>query len=561
MIPINVVRSDSDEKMEELGLAVLEQNQLKDEGGEMDMPVNIIPQPNKVKSYNQSFLISPKSAICYQGVSHAGEFLCGLLGLEHKEKGDIRLVIDDAIRHEEGYYLKIDDAGVVIRAQTDKGLFYGVQTLRQLLPVCVEQNGIYDEVSVAQVEIEDEPRFIYRGFMFDSARHYFSVETILELIDLLALHKLNRFHWHLTDDQGFRIEIDKFPKLFDIASKRKETQYKGFILPWIKKFDGKPYSGIYSKEQIREVVSYAKKRHIEVIPEIDMPGHFMAALAAYPEYSCTGGPFEVRTGWGISKDVLCVGKPQSIQFAKDILSEIIELFPFKHVHIGGDETPIDRWKKCPDCQQLKAKKGFKKDSELQRYFTSEIINFLRSKGCEVYAWDEILKDGTFSEITVQNWSPTGGRRIIQSIKEGQKCIISNVSKYYLDYPFHVFPLRSTYTFDPQLKGLSKQDTKNILGVEAPLWTEAVDTVERIHWQMFPRLTAVSESAWTFNKNKDFNGFLSRLDDIEKRYDALGVAYATKASYRYDGRSRMLKILFSSDHVATLEYQKYKETEN
>lgn len=524
------------------------------------MQVSIIPQPNKIKSVDRVYAVSPKSAIRYREESGAGEFLCGLLGLNHGENGDIRLEIDEAVRHEEGYLLKIDEAGVVIRARTDAGLFYGAQTLRQLLPVSVEKEGIQGEAPVAHVEIEDEPRFAYRGFMFDSARHFFPVETILELIDLMAMHKLNRFHWHLTDDQGFRIEIDRYPRLAAIASKRKESQCKGFALPWTKEYDGKPHSGVYTKEQIRQVVVYAQKRHIEVIPEIDMPGHVVAALAAYPEYSCTGGPFEVRTGWGISKDVLCVGKPQSLQFAKDILSEVIALFPFRHIHIGGDETPTDRWKECPDCQRLKKEKGFRKESELQRWFTGEIVAFLKQKGCEVHAWDEVLKDGVIPEITVQNWTPTGGKRIVKSIKEGQKCIVSNISKYYLDYPFHVFPLRSTYNFDPHLKGLSVQEAGNILGVEAALWTEAVDTVARIHWQMFPRLTAVSESAWTFNENKELDAFLSRLEDIEKRYNALGVAYAAKASYEYDGRLGPLRILVAPDHVATIEYKRYKEAD-
>ncbi len=526
-----------------------------------NMSVQMIPQPNRIKSYHQSFRINPQTAICYPGTSYAGEFLCDLLRLEQKETGEIKLVIDDAIRHEEGYFLKISDDGIVIRAKTDKGLFYGAQSLRQLLPVSIEQTGICAEVSITHVEVEDEPRFGYRGFMLDSARHFFPVETILGLIDLLALHKLNRFHWHLSDDQGFRIELERFPKFAEIASKRKETQCKGFVLPWTRRFDNTPYSGIYTKEQIREVVAYAKKRYIEVIPEIDMPGHFSAALAAYPEYSCTGGPFDVRTSWGISKDVLCVGKEQSLRFVEDVLREVIELFPYKHIHIGGDETPVDRWKKCSDCQRLKAEKGLRKNSELQRYFTSKIADFLKSEGCETLAWDEILKNGTLPEITVQNWSPTGERRLIRSIKEGQKCIISNVSKYYLDYPFHIFPLKSTYNFDPELKGLSKLDARNIIGVEAPLWTEAVDTEKRLHWQMFPRLAAVSESAWTLNENKNFERFLFRLEGLEKRYDALGVTYATKRSYRYDGRSRTLRILLASDHVATIEYQRYHETED
>ncbi|MPM05323.1 Beta-hexosaminidase [bioreactor metagenome] len=523
------------------------------------MSVQIIPQPNKIKMYQQSFIIGPNSAICYQGESYAGEFLCDLLGLAHKKTGDINLVIDDTIRHEEGYFLKISEDGIMIRAKTDQGLFYGVQSLRQLLPASIEQNGICSEIQVAQAEVDDEPRFRYRGFMLDSVRHFFSVETILGLIDLLALHKLNKFHWHLSDDQGFRIDIEKFPKLSEISSKRKETQCKGFVLPWTKRLDHTPYFGIYTKEQIRQVVAYAKKRYIDVIPEIDMPGHFLAALAAYPEFSCTGGPFEVRTGWGISKDVLCVGKPQSLQFVKEILREVIELFPYKHIHIGGDETPYDRWKKCPDCQRLRAAQGFQKNSELQRYFASEIVSFLKNEGCEVVAWDEILKEGTFPEVTIQNWSLTGGKRIIRGIKEGQKCIVSNATKYYLDYPFHVFPLRSTYTFNPELEGLSKPDAQNILGIEAPLWTEAVDSALRIHWQMFPRLTAVSESAWTLEENKSFESFLTRLEYMNKRYDALGVNYAAKASYRYDGKPRILKVFLAPDHVATLEYQKYYMT--
>ena len=453
--------------------------------------------------------------------------------------------------------LNISTEGIYIKARCDAGLFYGVQTLRQLLPPSIEREKIKEEVKLPNLNIEDDPLFSYRGFMFDSVRHFFPVDVILHLIDLMALHKLNRFHWHLTDDQGFRIEIDKFPKLASVSSARKESQFKGFILPWTKKYDGTPHFGIYTKDEIRQVVEYARTRHIEVIPEIDMPGHFVAALAAYPEYSCSGGPFEVRTGWGISKDVLCVGKPQAIQFAKDILSEVIELFPYKHIHIGGDETPTGRWKKCPDCQKLMRKNGFKHESWLQRYFTEEIVTFLKSKGCSVIGWDEVLKDGVIPEMIVQKWSIGGEKRIVESIRSGQKCIISNVTKYYLDYPFSVFPLKRTYNFNPHLAGLSDEEAKNIIGVEAPLWTEAVDTIERIHWQMFPRLTAVSESGWTKNDEKNFDDFLLRLDEIEKRYEVLDVFGASKESYKYDGRAKILKILFSKDHAAVIDYKKYK----
>lgn len=518
----------------------------------------IIPKTQQIIESGGFFVVNPESGISYEDAGEsAGEFLCSLTGLKKSQDGNIVIKHDPSVTNPEEYELVIDNNGITILASSASGFFYGAQTLRQLLPAEVESNGIKDLTNVPCLLIKDKPRFSYRGFMLDSARHFFPIETIKKMLDLMAFHKLNRFHWHLTDDQGFRIEIKKFPLLTEIGSKRGKSQIGGRPLWGEKTYDDTPHSGYYTQEQIKEIVYYAKSLFIEVIPEIDIPGHFMAALAAYPEYSCTGGPFEVGTKWGIYKDILCAGKESSYTFIEGILSEIIGLFPYKQIHIGGDETPKDRWKKCPDCQAMMEKNNIKSEELLLTYFINRISKYLKSRGCTVIGWDEIVSDSLNMDTVIQYWSPVGARRAIASLKAGRKCIFSPFRKYYLDYSYEFIPLRKSYDFDPYLKEIPKEAQNKIIGIEAPLWTEYVDSEDRLFWQTFPRLSAISETAWTDPGLKSYDDFLIRFRYLQKRLDIWKVNSASWDCYSYDKSPKSLKLLYSNEHPAVKEYNKYK----
>jgi hexosaminidase len=520
--------------------------------------IPVIPKPQQIIESGGHFILNPDSGVEFSDYGKkAAEFLCSYTGLKQSADGSIKFIHDEKIKNKDGYELIIDKGNITISASAEAGFFYCVQTLRQLLPVKME-SGVFDDlIKLPCLIINDSPRFSYRGFMLDCARHFFEIKTIKSLLDLMAMHKLNRFHWHLTEDQGWRIEIKKYPKLTEIGSVRKESQIGGRMLWGEKEYDGKPHSGYYTQDEIREVVEYAKSLHIEIIPEIDIPGHFTAALAAYPEHSCTGGPFEVGTKWGIYKDILCAGKKSSYDFIQDILSEILPLFPYKHIHIGGDEVPKDRWKKCPDCRSLMEKRGIKNEKLLQLHFSNQIIVFLKSRGFTVIGWDEIVSDDLDKDAIIQYWSPTGMDRALESIDSGRRCIFSPFRNYYLDYSYEFIPLRKTYDYEPYLKELTGYAQNMIIGVEAPLWTEYVDSEERLYWQVFPRLSAVSETAWTEPGLRYFDDFLARFWQFQKRLDIFGIGYATWDCYSYDGRSKLLKLFFSKEHIASREYKKYK----
>lgn len=519
--------------------------------------IPVIPKPGQIIESGGHFYLNPESGIMYdEDSSVAGIFICELTGLTKNPEGSVRFTKKTSVKSPEAYELVIDKNGIEISASAPAGFFYGAQTLRQLLPIDFELKNTFEIVKLPCMIIKDSPRFEYRGYMLDCARHFFSINLIKKVLDLLALHKINRFHWHLTEDQGWRIEIKKYPKLVEIGSHRKESQTGGRMLWGEKEYDGEPHSGYYTQDEIREVVAYAKSLFIEVIPEIDIPGHFTAALAAYPEYSCTGGPFEVGTKWGIYKDILCAGKESAYDFVQDILNEIIPLFPYRHIHIGGDEAPKDRWKKCPDCRKMMEKHGIKNEKLLQTFFTNRIVKFLKGRNCTVIGWDEIATGDLDKDVIVQYWSPFGQDRAVTSMDDGRKCIFSPFKKFYLDYSYEFIPLRNTYEFDPYLKELTKDAKKMIIGVEAPLWTEYVDSEERLFWQTFPRLSAVSETGWTEAGLKSFDDFLTRFWQLQKRLDVLGVGYTTWNCYNYDGRSKTLKQLFSKVHTAISEYKKY-----
>ncbi|GAB4307069.1 MAG: beta-N-acetylhexosaminidase [Promethearchaeota archaeon] len=418
----------------------------------------------------------------------------------------------------EGYVLEVDGDGVEARAPTTRGLFYAGQTLRLLLRRDREQGGAW---CLPHVKIRDFPRFPWRGFMLDAARHFQPKELIFRLLDAMALLKLNVFHWGLTNDQGWRIQLEAFPELVEVGSKRASTQVGGYLS---RKKDGKLHSGYYSKEDVREVVQEARARGIKVVPEVNFPGHCVAALAAKPELSCTGGPFEVATTFGIKKDVLCLGGEEALPFVKAVWEEILELFPSDVVHVGGDEVPTKRWKECPKCRAKVEREGLGGPRALQHQFTNELARFLVERGRRAIGWNEVLDGDLHESVLVQFWL-RGKKRLLEDVRCGRKVVMSPFGRVYLDYDYHVTPLRQTYGFEPVPKQLEPEHRGNVLGLEAPLWTEWVRSEERVFWQSFPRLVAVAETGWTLAEKKDYASFLRRLPHALEVLETLGVRSA------------------------------------
>lgn len=515
----------------------------------------VIPAPQSLIGVQGKFTFSPKSRIIVSGLNEetrlSADFLASLVKnasgdvpavVEGKKSaaGSVFMTIDTTVSNPEGYVLIVRRKMIEIKAGSGTGLFYAVQTLRQLMPAEVEMPSLGQSipVSVPCCEIKDEPRFSYRGMHLDVGRHMFPVETIRKYIDLLALHKMNYFHWHLTEDQGWRIEIKKYPKLTEVGAFRKETVVgHAGRKPLV--YDGKPYGGFYTQDEVREVVKYASSKFITVIPEIEMPGHALAALASYPELSCTGGPFETAKKWGIFEDVYCAGKEETFAFLEDVLSEVAELFPSKYIHIGGDECPKTRWEKCSLCQKRIKDEGLKDEAGLQSYFIRRIEKFLISKGKRLIGWDEILEGGLAPEATVMSWRGVAGG--IEAAKQNHDVIMTPTDYVYLDYyqtepdnePLAIggyLPLEKVYSFDPRFEELTEEQNKHILGVQGNVWTEYIPTPEHLEYMACPRMFAISEVAWTQASKKDFEDFLARFEVQKKRYDALNVNYF-KGEYR------------------------------
>lgn len=412
----------------------------------------------------------------------------------------------------EGYELEVTPNAVTIRANQPTGLFYGVQTLRQFLPPEVESTKPVSDLKIPCVKINDRPRFPWRGMLLDCGRHFMTKDFVKRYIDLLAYHKMNRLHWHLTEDQGWRIEIKKYPKLTEVGA-------------WRKYEDGTVYGGFYTQKDIKEIVAYAQSRYVTVVPEIEMPGHSVAALAAYPEYSCTGGPFEVETQWGVHKDVYCAGNDNTFHFLEDILTEVLALFPSEYIHIGGDECPKDRWKACAKCQARIKHENLQGEHELQSYFIKRIEKFLLSKNRRLIGWDEILEGGLAPAATVQSWRGVDGA--IAAAKSGHDAIVSPTSHAYFDYDIGTTDLRKVYSFEPIPPQLSKKERRYIIGGECNMWTERAPQ-ETVDSKVFPRLVAMAECLWSFPENKDFANFHQRLQVHYKHLDGFGVMYGVEA---------------------------------
>lgn len=509
----------------------------------------IIPKPLDVNCKGDaSFLLKDGVAVIYpennQKMQDNAEFLVDYVERQTGVKltshagmpvdGAICLTLDLSDDNAEAYKLIVNDKRVCISGASEAGVFYGIQTLRKSLPVAQDIN-----VNLSAVEIYDKPRFAYRGAMLDVARHFYTVDEVKTFIDMLALHNINRFHWHLTDDQGWRIEIKKYPKLMSVASERKETVvgrwYSGI-------YDGKPYGGYYTQDELRDVIDYAAKRHITIIPEVDLPGHMQAALTAYPELGCTGGPYEVRTIWGVSQDVLCVGNDFTLQFVKDVLSEVADIFPSEYIHIGGDECPKVRWEKCPKCQERIKSLGLKSDAKhtkeqrLQSYMIQEAAKYLKEKGKRIIGWTEILEGGLVPDATLMSWIGESGG--IEAAHQHHDVIMTPNTYLYFDYyqskkvedePLAIggyLPIEKTYNYEPMPKELTEEEQQYIKGVQANLWTEYIPVFSQVQYMVLPRLGAAAEVQWTDSSKKDYKDFLRRVPHLVAVYDCYGWNYAT-----------------------------------
>lgn len=444
---------------------------------------------------------------------------------------------------EEEYFLDITKDYAVIQASAEAGFRYAIQTVGQMLPAAFYGNTVAKGVKwvIPCASIKDKPRFAYRGMHLDVARHFFNVDEVKRYLDVMAAYKLNRFHWHLTEDQGWRIEIKKYPKLTEIGSVRPETLVGHYHQS--DEYDGTPYGGFYTQDEIREVVAHAEKLGITVIPEIDLPGHMVAALASYPELGCTGGPYTVRTTWGVSEEVLCPGKETTFKFIEGVLDEVMDLFPSEYIHIGGDECPKTAWSKCPECQKRIKALGLKSDGNhtaeqyLQNYVTARVQKYLNDHGRKIIGWDEILEGELAPGATVMSWrGATGG---IEAAKKGFDVIMTPNTYLYFDYyqsdstslePLALggyLPVETVYSCDP-CADIPEEAQSHVLGVQANLWTEYIATPEHLEYMLLPRMAALSEVQWRQPEAKDFEEFKSSLPHAFEIYDAMGLNYSKAA---------------------------------
>jgi hexosaminidase len=515
----------------------------------------IIPAPVSLTELRGEFVFTAKSRIILSALNDetrlAADCLSNLISNPtgfHPEvtegmkavTGSVFMMLDTTIKNNEGYLLTITPRKIIIKAKSAPGLFYAVQTIRQLMPPEAEKQQVSEgfRLAVPACEIKDAPRFSYRGMHLDVSRHFFPPEDVKRYIDMIALHKMNTFHWHLTDDQGWRIEIKKYPKLTQVGAFRKETLVgHGGKEPFV--YDGKPYGGFYTQDEVRDIVAYAKSKFVTIIPEIEMPGHALAALASYPELSCTGGPFDVYTRWGVVSDVYCAGKEETFDFLEDVLTEVISLFPDKYIHIGGDECPKTRWEKCPLCQKRMKMEGLKDEKELQSYFIQRIEKFLNSKGRKIIGWDEILEGGLAPEATVMSWRGTDGG--IAAAQQKHDVIMTPGRYVYLDYyqcepadqPLAIggyLPLERVYSYNPMPAELKSEEQRYIIGIQGNVWTEYIGTRDYLDYMAYPRTFAIAETGWTPDRLKDFEDFLARFGVLKKRYDIMGINYF-KGEYR------------------------------
>jgi hexosaminidase len=541
----------------------------------------VIPLPQEIlPAASGEFQLNGNTVITYpkgnEAMKRNAEFLAEYINAqtgvklkvtdEPASKNAIVLTLALASDNEEAYSLQVNPDLITLTGASEAGVFYGVQTLRK----SIAEAEAGDKLTFPAVTINDYPRFAYRGAHFDVSRHFFPADSVKRFIDMLALHNINRFHWHLTDDQGWRVEIKKYPKLTEVGSVRPGTVIGK---DW-NSSDSIPHGGFYTQEEMKDIVAYAQERHITVIPEIDLPGHMLAALTAYPELGCTGGPYQLWQRWGVSEDVLCAGNEKTLQFITDVLEEVTEIFPSKYIHVGGDECPKVRWASCPKCQAKIKELGLKSDAKhtkeqrLQSYIINYAENFLNSKGRQIIGWDEILEGGLAPNATVMSWrGEVGG---IEAARQKHQAIMTPNSYLYFDYyqtaeiesePLAIggcLPVERVYSYEPIPSSLTPEEASYIIGVQANLWTEYIPTFSHVEYMELPRMAALSEVQWTMPEKKDYVSFLKRLPQLIQVYKQQHYNYAkhvlgVSALYLPDFNEGVMKVVLSTVDNAPIYY--------
>jgi hexosaminidase len=544
----------------------------------------IVPVPSMIKMLTGTYTIKDSSDLLFtagnaelkktaelfaEQLINAGGPVLKILGVgkDYKSLPGIILVVKPVDKPSEGYELKITQRNIIITGESAAGVFYGIQSLLQLLPPEVFANKAQStEVrwEVPCLDIKDRPRYPYRGMHLDVSRHFFPKEFIKRYIDLIAMYKMNTFQWHLTDDNGWRIEIKKYPKLMSISAWRVDREE----LPWKKRPPQKPgekatYGGYYTQDEVREIIAYAKERYVTIIPEIEMPAHCLGVLAAYPQLSCTGGPFTVAPGdYSPNLDIFCAGNDSTFRFIEDVLSEVIELFPSSYIHIGGDEAKKTRWQECPKCQARMKSEGLKNEKELQSWFIKKVEKFLQTKNKKLIGWDEILEGGLAPEATVMSWRGIDGG--ISAARQGHDVIMTPTSYCYFDFyqadtnfePKAIggfTTLKKVYSFEPIPAELTPAQSKHILGAQGNLWTEYIPTTKQAEYMAVPRMIALAEVVWSQKKDRNWKDFRYRMKDQFKRLDHMQVNYS-KGSFKvdvstsYDRKKAILEAHLSSEQL-------------
>lgn len=533
--------------------------------------ITVAPSGEFTLSNGVKILYPEGNEMMQRNAGYLADYLKKATGVDYKVeagtegKGNILLQLGLTAEKPEAYSLKVTADGVTISGASEAGVFYGIQTLRKSIPVVAKSTPV-----LAAVEINDYPRFDYRGVHFDVSRHFFTVDEVKSFIDMMALHNMNRFHWHLSDDQGWRLEIKKYPLLTEIGANRKET----VIGRNSGKYDGKPYGGFYTQEQAKEIVAYAADRYITVIPEIDLPGHMQAALAAYPHLGCTGGPYETWTQWGVSDNVLCAGNDSVLTFIDDVFAEVMEIFPSQYIHVGGDECPKVKWEACPKCQarikelHIKSDAKHSKEEYLQSFIINHAEKYLNDHGRQIIGWDEILEGGLAPNATVMSWRGEGGG--IEAAKQKHEVIMTPNTYLYLDYyqtkdtdgePLAIggyLPLERVYNYEPMPASLSPEEQKYIVGVQANHWTEYMPTLSQVQYMALPRWAALAEIQWTNPGKKNYEDFLARLPQLINMYAAEGYNYAThvfdvKANFVANSETGTVDVVMNTIDNAPIHY--------
>ncbi|WNO11313.1 glycoside hydrolase family 20 protein [Teredinibacter sp. KSP-S5-2] len=517
--------------------------------------VNIIPKPNKIKTLDGYFHIKWSTGIYIRSEVERGvaDYLASILRpstgfplvITTQKEADTRYIelsLSDDVKEDEGYRLSVTESDIKISAKTPNGLFYGVQSLRQLLPEKIEERHPVNYISwrVPAVEIEDAPDFGYRGMHLDVSRHFFPKEFVKKYIDLIALHKMNTFHWHLTDDQGWRIEIKKYPLLTEVGSRRDKTVV-GFTLDRNALYDNTPHEGFYTQDDIREIVAYAKERHIDVIPEIDVPGHASAMLAAYPHLACVEKEFEVKDRFGIFLQTLCPTE-ETFEFLDGVLSEVAELFPVEYIHIGGDEAQKTQWQNCPQCEKVMKREKLENYDDLQAYFVRRVEKIAQKYGKQIIGWDEVLEGGVAHSAVIMSWRGAEGG--IEAANKGRNVIMAEQKYLYFNMyqsesqdepmaPRTVLDIKDVYHYQVIPEELDQLQRKHILGAQGHLWTEYVKTPAHAEYMVAPRMSALAEVLWTSEANRNWPDFVGRMDGFFERLDTLNIN-ASKSIYNVSG---------------------------